>query len=130
MRNPCCAVDPTDSTCSTVDCSKPTTGKCVLIPECDGDDKYFFNEFKGRCEYKGHCPPFFEWSERSRKCETYNPCDQASDQKKQQYGTHSGEPTCVEECSGGMEFDEAMMRCKCPADSYFYLPEPNSTEAE
>lgn len=77
MRNHCCAVDPSDPAC-TADCTVPTTGRCVEKPDCL-DEKYFFNEFSGKCEFKYPCEPFWYWSERSRKCETHNGCDQGSD---------------------------------------------------
>jgi len=57
----------------------------------------------------------WEWNERSRKCETYNHCDQASDVNVQQYNV------CVTECSEGMEFDENMQRCMCPPTHYYYI---------
>ena len=78
------------------------------MPDCSlmgYDDRYFFNEFMGRCELKEHCAPFYEWDEKSRNCETRNPCDQAEAAKMQQY------EFCVEVCAEGFEFDEAMQRC-------------------
>ena len=116
MRHHCCAVDPSDPTCLAEvvaanpgsDCSQSSYGTCVPKPNCaimGYDDRYFFNEFMGRCELKEHCLPFYEWDEKSRNCETRNPCDQAEDSKMQQY------EHCVTECGDGFEFDEAMQRC-------------------
>jgi len=59
MRNHCCSVDPTADDCMSVDCSMPSTGMCVQIPACseeDEDNGYYFDEFKGRCEWKETCP--------------------------------------------------------------------------
>ena len=114
----CCSVDPSSDECADYDCSESMSGRCVPKADCtfgNETDKYFFNEFMGRCELKEYCPPMFEWSERSKRCETWNHCDQATDVNKQQYNV------CVTECSDGMEFDEAMMRCMCPGTHYYYI---------
>ena len=36
---------------------------------------------------------------------------------------------CVDSCPENMEFDEGMMRCKCPATHYFYAPPEEEWEA-
>ena len=57
-----------------VDCSMPTY--VVLYKKLPAmGDRYYFNKFNGKCEWKGHCSDYDYWNERGRHCVNRNPCN-------------------------------------------------------